>query len=151
MKRDCVWEGVRGRWRCYMFRNLYVFVHQVSSASWHPDNIRAHLRWPHILSSGGQNNQYLSVRVCPLVWWSCVSVHDRIPIGLVCVSVCLLVISTETHTANLLQSIPFIFKEGESISLSVDQFSTQGPDLIHYHLEERDIGRRRNVEEKLSV
>ena len=105
MKRDCVCVCVclcvcggareRGRWRCYVLRDRCVFVGWASSVSWHPDNIRAHLR--RASASCQAADKIINIRL--LVCWSCVSVHGSIPIcfGCACVCVCVCVKWSDFH------------------------------------------------------
>lgn len=124
MKRDCVWG--EGRWgeRDVGGMCLETCVCLYVRCPLSPDILIT----SGLISDGPTSCQApdkiinIRLRVCPLAWWSCVSVHASMPICMVCVSVsasvCLQVISTETQRPNLLQSIPSMFK-GESISLSV--------------------------------
>lgn len=108
----CVWgsEGARerGRWRCDVLRDRCVFVRWASSVSWHPDNIRAHLR--RASASCQAADKIINIR--RLVCWSCVSVHGSIPICFGCMCVCVKWsdFHRDTEAKNCSNLFPSIFK-----------------------------------------
>lgn len=87
-----------------------VFVRWASSVSWHPDNIRAHLR--RASASCQAADKIINIR--RLVCWSCVSLHGSIPICFGCMCVCVCVkwsdFHRDTEAKNCSNLFPSIFK-----------------------------------------